>query len=351
MKIFQYVDFFSDGDGIGNDIKGFRNIFDELGIPSHIIARINHSELKDVKPLNHSVSLKKDDIHILHYGGAGFPYNYYDSLIGKKIIRFHNLTPVNFFKNTLSEELYSSLKKNELISIIELESYDRQGNVFLHPSKFNYKSMYRLLNRKINSNNNIIPILKDYSFKSKSIKIKNQICYVGRIVPNKKIEHFIFLMFYLKKISTTYKLLLIGKVNPVFQDYYKDIIQLIDDLELKDSIHIFHDLDDKEVDEKTSASELFVSMSEHEGFGIPILDAIANHTLVFAFYSSAIIEIMLDSGIYFYNKNFPEIAKTIHELLNNSTDLDLQIQKQKDRLSYFQNYPFLEKISALVNSV
>jgi glycosyltransferase involved in cell wall biosynthesis len=199
--------------------------------------------------------------------------------------------------------------------------------------------------------NRIIPILKDYSFKSKSTKIKNQICYVGRFAPNKKIEHFVFLIFYMRKISTTYSLVLIGKVNPVLQEYYKDILQLIDDLELKDSIHIFHDLDDKQVDEKISASELFVSMSEHEGFGIPILDAIANHTLVFAFYSSAIIEMLQDSGIYFYNKNFPEIAKTIHELINDHNNFAKQIQKQEDRLRYFQNYPFLDNISALVNSI
>ena len=100
MKIYQHVDELNERDGIGNDICGFQSIFQKLNIPNAILTRINHSnsDIEIFSP-NKSPKIYSEDIHILHFGGTGYPLDFFQELPGKKILRFHNMTPISFFEN------------------------------------------------------------------------------------------------------------------------------------------------------------------------------------------------------------------------------------------------------------
>ena len=73
-------------------------------------------------------------------------------------------------------------------------------------------------------------------------------------------------------------------------------------------------------------ADLFMIMSEHEGFCVPILEAFYSGVPVIAFDSSAIRETMGGCGLLVNEKKFPEIG----ELANSSPRDDLPRGQNED---------------------
>ncbi|MGA9523653.1 MAG: glycosyltransferase, partial [Myxococcaceae bacterium] len=81
------------------------------------------------------------------------------------------------------------------------------------------------------------------------------------------------------------------------------------------------------------ASSVFVSMSEHEGFGVPLLEAMAAQIPVLAYGAAAVPETLGGAGIVFTEKRFAFLAELVRELFENE-DLRAQVLKgQARRLS------------------
>lgn len=84
MKIYQHVDELNDRDGIGNDILGFQILFEKLNLPNAILTRTNNSKNEsEIFLTSKPPKIQSDSIHILHYGGAGYPIDYFQNIPGK----------------------------------------------------------------------------------------------------------------------------------------------------------------------------------------------------------------------------------------------------------------------------
>lgn len=345
MNVYQYIDVFSEADGIGSDIIGLDFIFKELGYDSEIIARKNLSE-KKILPLDFK-SNQKNTIHILHYGGAGFPLENFLARNGKKFLKYHNMTPVGFFKNHIREDFYLSLKKKELESYFELETLSKLIDGYLFDSRFNYLSLTKILQKKILQKRKILPIAINYKKNLRTKKNSFQIVFIGRFVPNKKIEDLIKTLYFLNQLNEKYELHLIGKTNFVFQEYFHKIKELIEKLNLSSKVKIHSEMSEDEKHKILSESKFYLSMSEHEGFGIPVLEAIKNHTLSISYSIEATNELLYNSGLVFQEKDYLKTANLIHELNQNDSYYKKFLELQLNRLEVFENYPFKEKIKDL----
>src|SRR6185369_4996416 len=72
---------------------------------------------------------------------------------------------------------------------------------------------------------------------------------------------------------------------------------------------------DSELERAYRDATVYVSMSEDEGFCLPILEAMAHGNLVFAYDLPAVRELMDGTGNIFSAKKFPELARQIQDLL------------------------------------
>ncbi len=345
MNVFQYIDVFSEADGIGSDIIGLDLIFKEMGFYSKIVARKNFSEKKILDP--DFKSNAPNQIHILHYGGTGFPIENFLSRNGKKFLKYHNMTPVNFFKNHIKEDFFLSLKKKELESYFELETFSKLLDGFIFDSRYNHLSLRKILQKKITQKKKILPIAINYKKKIKAQKNSHQIVFIGRFVPNKKIEDLIKTLYFLNQLDEKYELHLIGKTNLVFQEYFDKILELINKLNLNSKVKIYSDISEEEKNKILSESKFYLSMSEHEGFGIPVLEAISNFTLSISYSTEATNELLYNSGLVFQEKDYLKTANLIHELNQNNSYYEKFLELQLNRLEVFENYPFNEKIKEL----
>ena len=80
-------------------------------------------------------------------------------------------------------------------------------------------------------------------------------------------------------------------------------------------------------------SSAFVTMSEHEGFCVPVVEAMAFDKPVFAYADEAVLETLGRSGRVFYNKDFDAIAGDLDAVLSNPWIERLIVASQRSRMA------------------
>src|SRR5690606_3919553 len=139
--------------------------------------------------------------------------------------------------------------------------------------------------------------------------------FVGRIAPNKKQDDIIKIFYYYKKfINPESRLILVGSYIGM-ERYYSELIKLVNDLDLQDVFFTGH-IPFESILAYYQISHLFLCMSEHEGFCVPIVEAMLFDLPIIAYRSSAVPATLGNAGFVVSEKNYKAIAELIHIVLN-----------------------------------
>ncbi len=87
---------------------------------------------------------------------------------------------------------------------------------------------------------------------------------------------------------------------------------------------------------------MFLCMSEHEGFCVPLVEAMYFDVPIVAYVSSAITDTLGGSGVLVDNKDFGKVAEKINQVIHNRNLQEQIIAGQRRRLEDFDQ----DKISA-----
>jgi glycosyltransferase involved in cell wall biosynthesis len=166
---------------------------------------------------------------------------------------------------------------------------------------------------------------------SKDENYKN-ILFVGRISPNKRQEDIIRAFYFYHKINSNSGLTLVGSYKD-FENYKKDLENLSEKLNVP--VNITDVVSNKELIAYYLNADLFLCMSEHEGFCVPIVEAMYFGVPVLAFYSSAIPETIGEAGIIFKQKHFPAVAHLMDEVLTNIPLQEKMKAAGKEKAMYY----------------
>lgn len=121
-------------------------------------------------------------------------------------------------------------------------------------------------------------------------------------------------------------LVVAGKID---QYFYEDLLEKIDSLGLQPYVHFPGYIPLQDLPDIYNLAEAFVFPSLYEGFGLPVLEAMACGTPVVCSNTSSIPEVAGDAGIYFDPENTSEIAKAILSVIR---DEKLRSSKTKKGL-------------------
>jgi glycosyltransferase involved in cell wall biosynthesis len=139
------------------------------------------------------------------------------------------------------------------------------------------------------------------------------ILFVGRIIPNKRIEDLIRVFaVYQRWLEPRSRLLLVGD-HRGHERYYDRLREMVRDLRLDEVVFTGH-VDDDELMACYSVADLFLCLSEHEGFCVPLLEAMTFGIPVVAYDAGAVAETLRGGGVLLKDKR-PEAVAELVQLL------------------------------------
>lgn len=338
FQIHQIHPSVSYGDAIGNEMIEIRDILKELGYESDIYAKFIHPKLKDIKNYADYIKVSSpQNILIVHYsiGYGSELLDFVRSLPDKKILLYHNITPPAFFQNFNSE--YEHATK---LGLYELKHQIRSiVDIALADSEFNEQDLIGAGFTKTGVLPYIINLNKfDIAPNRKIIEKYDDdfvnILVVGRISPNKKVDDAIKCFYYYNKyINPKSRLFLVGSYQGMdsYFNYLNDLIQTLNVKNVYFTGHISLD----ELISFYKIGTIFLAMSEHEGFCVPLLESMHFEVPIIAYNSTAIPYTLDNAGILVNDKNYIEIAELINLLVEDKVLRNRIINKQSERLQSF----------------
>ena len=142
---------------------------------------------------------------------------------------------------------------------------------------------------------------------------RTNILFVGRIIPNKKIEDLVRVFAaYQRWLDPRSRLLLVGD-HRGFERYFDRLQELVSELRL-DEVVFTGQVDDDELYAYYRVADLFLCLSEHEGFCVPLQEAMHFGVPVVAFDAGAVRETLHGGGVLLREKRPDEIAELLGRL-------------------------------------
>lgn len=348
MQIHQILPTLSQGDAIGNEVRLMQSLFREWGYTSHIFAENIHPETTAFYVKKYEKYSHKDNILVYHYSIGSDITEFFKTLPDKKILIYHNITPPEYFVG-INEGLFKLLKdgRDSLPSLVPFVK------LAIGDSEYNRQELEKMGF----SRTAVLPILIDFDtyhrFNTSIVqKYKDDyvnILFVGRISPNKKQENILKIFYYYKSINPKSRLFLVGGFNGC-ERYLDQLRDIVKKLQLSDVVFTgpvpFEDLISY-----YKIADIFLCMSEHEGFCIPLVESMFFNIPIIAYNSTAVPYTLKNSGILVNEKQYDEIAELINFITEDNNLKRKIIEQQKERLKTFQFDEIKNKLKIILNEV
>jgi len=338
VRIDQLIPAYHFGDAIGDTATHMRKFFLSQGFQSDIYCLTRDKGLaKESNLFSAFPEPSSKDITIFHFALPSPLTEVFTKLPSKKVIIYHNITPYKFF-----EEFDSEMARISCIGRKELKELAPYVDLALADSEFNRQELLGIGFR----NTEVFPLFIEFEKYKRPMSQfiyklfrdeRTNVLFVGRIVPNKKIDELIKVIFYYKKyISPLIRLIIIGKISSL-PKYYQSLVRLADEFYLKpEEICFTGHIPDEEMFAVYKASDVFLSLSEHEGFGLPFIESMVFDLPIVAYDCTAVPYTLGDAGILIKNKRVDYIGELLHVVANDQELRKKIIQGQRQRLEDFK---------------
>jgi L-malate glycosyltransferase len=157
--------------------------------------------------------------------------------------------------------------------------------------------------------------------------------FVGRLVPNKRQEDLIKLLYYYRRIEPSARLLLVG--SPYVAAYADCLRELAQELEMEDAVIFTGPVSQRDLVTYYRLADLYVSMSEHEGFGKPLIESMHMGLPVLAYAGTAVPDTIGKSGVLFHEKNHEALAELVDILVKDNALRERIIARQQEHARAF----------------
>jgi glycosyltransferase involved in cell wall biosynthesis len=309
-----------------------RDAFRSWGHTADVYAlELDEDLVGDGRPFREYRSDRADDVVILHYA---LPSPLTGALLehrGRRVLLHHNITPPSFFAGWDEEMVRICALGRE-----QLGSLAAHVDLGLGDSEFNRLELEGLGFRRTG----VLPIYLDFRrYREAPNPVLRRmlddgltnLLFVGRLAPNKRPEDLLRLAAYWRKyIAADVRLLLVGKWWA--RGSYFDRLQAFAyelDFTPWDAVFLGH-VDHDDLLACYAAAHVFVSMSEHEGFGVPLVESMLMRVPVLAFSAGAVPYTLGGAGVQFARKDLAEVGE-MAQLLATDGDLRRAVLAGQDR--------------------
>jgi glycosyltransferase involved in cell wall biosynthesis len=347
----QWVPAAHKGDAIGDSARFMRRLLRRLGHRSEIYALTVDDELQgEVHPFA-DPEARRGDLTIFHFALPSPMTEAFGRLPGRRVLQYHNVTPASYFA-PFDAALFrlASFAREELATLVgrvdlalgaseysreELESIGF-GLTGVLPLAVDLKRV------TLPSNRPALDLMLDDDFVN--------FLFVGRIAPNKKIEDHIRLAEHYKRyVDAYYRFIFVGKYDAV-PSYYSSIRALMSEYRLLNERFVFTGpVPDEDLAVYYRHAAVYVSLSEHEGFCAPLVEAMATDVPILAYAAAAVPETLGGAGVQFAPKDLEYAAELLGALAFDDGLRSHVIAGQRRRLADFGEERIERELAALIS--
>jgi glycosyltransferase involved in cell wall biosynthesis len=353
MIINQWVPAAHKGDAIGDSARRVRGLLRSMGHESDLYALTIDDDLRhDVRPFTDPAATQ-GRLTIFHYALPSPMTDAFASLGSGRILQYHNVTPAAYFA-PYDPSLFrlASLGRDELATLAG------RVDLALGDSEYNRQELEALGF----SRTGVFPIAVDTSRVTQPARRPAldailddglvNFLFVGRIAPNKKIEDIIRLAeFYKRYVDAYYRFIFVGRLD-VVPRYYSMIRALMTEYRFLNDRFVFTgSISDEELAVYYRHAAVYISMSEHEGFCVPLVEAMAADVPVLAYAAAAVPDTLGGAGVQFAPKDLEYAAELLGSLAFDDELRAKVIAGQRRRLADFGDARVTRELTALLDTL
>ena len=305
------------GDAIGHEVLGIQRALRGAGYDSEIFVETADPRLEDLTyDYRDLVDASRPDNLLLHHFSIGSRASRVAfALPDRMALIYHNITPPEYFVGVHKQLVELCWKGRR-----ELGAYVDRVELALGDSEYNRQELAAIGFPRTG----VLPVVPDFSHLAGPPDNHvagafddewTNLLFVGRMIPNKRIENLIRIFHaYRTRFNPRSRLLLVGAYTG-FETYLAMVQQLAASLGTPD-VHITGHVTNEELAAYYQVADLFLCASEHEGFCVPLVEAFHMRLPVVACASTAVPSTMDGGGVLYTDRDPMHVASLVDAVLS-----------------------------------
>lgn len=338
------------GDAIYDQALLFQRSLRRWGYKSEIYACHMHPSLAGRVPHYSTYRPQKEDAVLFHYSIGSDLSSFVLGLDIPVVMIYHNVTPARFL-DKVSNEFASLVRQGEE----ELPRFRQVVELALADSEFNRLD---LVSAGF-TNTAVLPIVLDeskYQVASNPDLVarfrgSNNILFVGRIAPNKRQDDVIRIFYYYHHIQPNSRLFLVGRAWDPAKRYVEWLKALADYLGLSQAVHFTGHVPFVDMVTYYRLADVFLCMSEHEGFGKPLIESMFFDVPIVAYASTAVPYTLGDAGILVHERDHALLGELLEVIVTDVSLRERLLATQRTRFQAFREATMLEKLRGYLSAL
>jgi glycosyltransferase involved in cell wall biosynthesis len=350
--IHQAVAAFVGGDAIGNFAQQIQRGLQTLGFESGLYAASVEPSKRGqaLRMGNHLRDAPRDGGLIYHHSIGSPLTEYVAQWPGPRLMIYHNITPGYFLRahNPRFADLVDAGRR-------ALPAMAGLFSLGVGVSEFNRRDLVDAGFERTA----VLPIPIDVSMvrraprrdvwpkdrKPRGIRL----LFVGRMMPHKRPD--LLVEWFAEQIvpaDPAARLVLVGGLDDRFRRFNEELIHTV--RACGGRVRLAGRVGDDELIAWYRWADGFVSFSEHEGFMVPLLEAMATDTVVFARKTPAVAETLGGAGVIFDDAGPEMVGGLVREVLGDEDARRAVLVRQAARLKDFSPRRFLARLAGLLET-
>jgi L-malate glycosyltransferase len=324
VRVDQVIPSLASRDAIGVHTMNLRDGLRRVGIDSDIFyGSVTPDVAHEGRPVT-ELGRSGRDRWLLYQSSIGSPV--YDLLAARpepKLVNYHNITPANLLRDWEPNVAYEvALGRTQLARLAP------QSRLAVADSAFNESELHALGYE----DTAVVPLLIDMHRKSEeadpalAARLKEDktagggadLIFVGKVSPHKAPHDLVKMLAVLRRLyDPAARLHLVG--SPLGETYEPALRAYVTELGLDEAVNFAGSVSEAELEAYLQAADVFVCASDHEGFCVPLTEAMGHGIPIVAYGVTAVPETVGDAGLLLSDKSPLHFAAAVGRVLSDDT--------------------------------